>query len=208
MSAIATPQAPGTTPPPGGGSRGPSRYRWTLQAYRQLGKTGLFHDVKTMLIGGEILVMALPEPPYNTSLGLAAEYLRTVFSTGYHVRNQMALDIGTENDPSPDLAVVPGSVRDYANRQATTAVLVVEVSDGTLFFDTTTKAELYATAGVPEYWVIDLQNRRLLVFRDPVPLPAGLGATAYRTHLTFDPGDTVSPLAAPAASVRVADLLP
>ena len=81
-------------------------------------------------------------------------------------------------------------------------------SDNTLFFDTTTKAELYATAGVPEYWVIDLQNRRLLVFRDPVPLPAGLGATTYRTHLTFDPADSVCPLAAPAVTVRVADLLP
>jgi Uma2 family endonuclease len=206
MSATATPPTPTLTPP--GGGRQPARYRWTLQAYRQLGKTGLFHDIKTILIDGEILVMALPEPPHNTSLGLAAEYLRTAFPTGHHVRNQMALDIGTENDPGPDLAVVPGSVRDYASRQATTAVLVVEISDSTLFFDTTTKAELYATAAVPEYWVIDLQNRRLLVFRDPVALPEGLGATAYRTHLTFDPADAVSPLAAPAATVRVADLLP
>ncbi len=74
--------------------------------------------------------------------------------------------------------------------------------------DTTTKAELYATAGVPDYWVIDLENRQLLIYRDPVALPAGLGATAYRTHLAFGPNDSVSPLAAPTASVKVADLLP
>ena len=80
--------------------------------------------------------------------------------------------------------------------------------ESSLFFDTTTKAELYATAGIPDYWVIDLENRQLLVYRDPVPLPAGLGATAYPTHLTFGPNDCVSPLAVPTASVKVADLLP
>ena len=69
-----------------------------------------------------------------------------------------------------------------------------------------TKAELYAEAAVPEYWVIDLPNRRLLVFRDPAPLP--VGGHTYRTHLTPGPADAVSPLAAPAAVVKVADLLP
>ena len=121
---------------------------------------------------------------------------------------EVALDIGTRSDPGPDLAVVPGSIRDYATRTPTTAVLVVEVADSSLALDTTTKAELYATAGVPDYWVIDLENRRLLIFRDPAPLPAGLGATAYRTHHTYGPGDAVAPLAAPGAAVRVADLLP
>ena len=78
----------------------------------------------------------------------------------------------------------------------------------TLFDDTTTKAEVYAEAGIADYWVLDLNGRRLLVFRDPAPLPAGLGATAYRTHLTFGPTDRVSPLAAPASPVAVGELLP
>ena len=113
-----------------------------------------------------------------------------------------------KNDPSPDLVVVQGTREDYATKQATSAVLVVEVADSSLFLDTTTKAELYATAQVPEYWVIDLENRRVLVFRDPVPLPTGLGATAYRSHTTFDPNDSFSPLAAPHVTVRACDLLP
>jgi hypothetical protein len=53
-----------------------------------------------------------------------------------------------------------------------------------------------------------VENRQLHVFRDPQPLPAGLGATAYQTHLTLSPTDTVSPLAAPGASILVSDLLP
>ena len=90
----------------------------------------------------------------------------------------------------------------------TTALLIVEVARSSLFVDTTTKADLYATAGVADYWVVDVDNRQLLVFRDPAPLPAGLGATAYQTRLTFADTDTVSPLAMPTAAVRVADLLP
>ena len=196
--------------PLGSTNASPKPYRWTLEAYRELGTTGLFDGLKTMLINGEILAMTLPKPPHDTALNLAAEFLRLAFATGHHIRNQQSLDIGEDNDPGSDLAVVRGSIRDYAARTPTgdCAVLVVEVAETSLFIDTTTKAELYATAGVPDYWVIDLENRRLLVFREPVPLPSGLGATAYRTHLTLEPTESVSPLAAPAASVRVADLLP
>src|SRR5262249_32064485 len=80
------------------------------------------------------------------------------------------------------------------------------VSDTTLALDLTEKAELYATAGIPDYWVLDLTGRRLLVFRDPGPVAAG--GAAYRTHLTLGPSESVTPLSAPNASVTVADLLP
>jgi|SRR5579872_3058473 len=187
---------------------GPQPYRFTIEAYRKLGETGLFHDMKTMLIDGEVLTMPLPNPPHDTALDLTYEFLRAAFPSGHHVRNQHGFDIGTHNDPGPDLAVVTGSIRDYANTTPTTAVMIIEVADSSLFIDTTTKAELYATAGVADYWVIDLENLKLHVFRDPVALPAGLGATAYRTHLTLNPKDSIAPLAAPNASIQVSDLLP
>src|SRR5207248_5059445 len=113
---------------------------------------------------------------------------------------------GVATDPVPEVMVVRGGIRDYTTAHPTTAVFVVEVADSSLKFDTTTKAELYAPAGVPDYWVIDLEHRRLLVFRDP--RSTGNGAIAYRTRLTLGPNDTVSPLAAPNAAVKVADLLP
>ena len=197
-----------TTAPAPISRTGPRPYRWTCDEFHDLCDRGGFRGHRVILIDGAILEMTQPNPPHNLSLGLADDWLRTVFTTGYHIRNQMALDVGTENDPGPDLAVVIGSRRDYTTRQATTAVLVVEVADSSLSLDTTTKAEVYATAGIEDYWVIDLENRKLLVFRDPVPLPAGLGATAYRTRLTLDPTDTISPLAAPTATVCVSDLLP
>ena len=189
-------------------SPAPTPYRWTISEYRKLGKTGLFHNRKTMLIHGEFYVLKSHGPAHDLTLGLTDDYLRTSLPSGHHIRCQMSLDIGIDNDPGPDLAIIQGGIRDYATRNPTTAVMVVEVSDWTLSLDTTTKAELYATAGVPEYWVFDLPGRRLLVFRDPTPLPAGLGATAYQTQLIFGPTDTVAPLAVPTAAVTVADLLP
>jgi Uma2 family endonuclease len=187
---------------------GPQPYRWTIAEYRELDKTGLFHDKKTMLLDGELYVMVMPNPPHDTALGLVEEWLRTVFTSGHHVRTQKGFDIGARTDPGPDLAVVPGLLRDYATKTPTSAVLVVEVADSSLQIDTARKTEMYATAKVPDYWVIDLPNRRLLVFRDPAPSPAGLGSAAYKTHLTLGPTDSISPLAAPNATIRIADLLP
>lgn len=211
MSAVITPSSVGTvTPPPRASvlSPAPQPIRWTIDQYRELYKTGLFHDMKTMLIHGEVYTMVMPNPPHDTALGKTDDILRTVFVNGYHIRNQMGFNIGTRNDPGPDIAVVPGKRSDYASATPATAALIVEVAETTLFMDTTTKAELYVTAGVQDYWVIDLETRQLLVYRDPVALPAGLGATAYRTHLAFGPEATVSPLAAPTASIKVADLFP
>ncbi len=199
------------TPPPAAKSpaaAGPQPYRWTIDGSSDVALTGLVRDMKTRLIHGEVYTMVMPSPPHDVALSLTYEFLRAACPPGHYVRNQQGFDIGVRNDPGPDLAVVPGSVRDYATRTPTAAVMVVEVADSSLAMDTTTKAELYATAGVPEYWVIDLNGRQLLVFRDPAPLPAGLGATAYATRLTFGPADRVAPLAAPNASVAVADLLP
>jgi Uma2 family endonuclease len=183
-------------------------YRWTIATYRKLAATGLFNDMRTMLLHGELYAMPMPDPPHDVSLGLVEDWLRTAFAAGHHVRVQMGFDVGTDTDPGPDVAVVAGARRDYINQTPTTAALIVEVALSSLPTDTTAKAELYATAGVPEYWVLDLEHRQLIVFRDPQPLPQGLGATAYKTHLTLGPNDSVSPLAAPGASVAVGDLLP
>jgi Uma2 family endonuclease len=187
---------------------GPTPFRWTIAEYRELDKLDVFRDRKTFLLNGEIYLVPQANPPHDTALGLTQDWLRGAFAGTHHVRVQMGFDVGTRHDPGPDIAVVPGGIRDYAGRTPTTAALVVEVADSSLAIDTTEKAEKYATAGVPDYWVIDLVNRKLLVFRDAAPLAEGLGATAYRSHVTLNPDETVAPLLAQAAAVRVADLLP
>lgn len=208
MSAITMPSVPtpAQTPPPRANGIVPRR--WTLTEYRNLANAGFLDGLRTILIDGEILTMPNPDPPHDTALTLTDDFLRANCPKGHYVRNQQSFNVGTRDDPGPDLAVVPGVARDYVKQAPTVALLVVEVAESSLAVDTTTKAELYATAGVPEYWVIDLEHRQLIVFRDPQPLPQGLGATAYKTHLTLSPTDRVSPLAAPNASILVSDLLP
>jgi len=208
MSAIAMSPAPShvQTPPPR--AKGITPRRWTLTEYQNLAKAGFLDGLRTILIDGEILVVPNPGTHHDTALSLIFAFLQPLCPTGHYLRNQQSFNVGTANDPAPDLALVPGVIRDYTNQAPTIALIIVEVADTSLALDTTTKAELYATAGVPEYWVIDLEHRQLIVFRDPQPLPKGLGATAYKTHLTFAPTDRVTPLSAPQASILVSELLP
>jgi Uma2 family endonuclease len=114
---------------------------------------------------------------------------------------------GLRSDPVPDLAVVPGGPRDYVNHP-TTAQLVVEVADTSLAMDTGEKVHVYAASGIADYWVVDLNNRQLIVYHDPRPDPASPLGSAYATVTRLVVGQTVSPLANPGATVNVSDLLP
>ena len=187
---------------------GPPRNRlWTVAQFHALGDLGCFEGCRASLINGVIVEEGAMNPPHRIALELTDTAMRAVFGTGWRVCVQMPLLLGLQTAPQPDIAIVPGNPRG-SSTHPTTAVLVIEVADWSLIHDITTKAEVYATAGIQDYWVLDVENRRLLVFRDPMPLPIVLGGTAYRTHLSLAPADTVAPLATPCSPIRVADLLP
>lgn len=185
----------------------PRNLLWTVDQFHYLGDLGMFEGRRAMLIDGVIVEEGSMNPPHRIALELTAEVIRVAFGAGWRVCPQMPLVLGLTIDPQPDVAVIAGSPRG-TTAHPTTAALVIEVADTSLPYDTTTKAELYATGGILDYWILDVSGRELLVFRDPVSLPKGLGATAYRTHLKYGENDTLTPLAAPNAAVKVADLLP
>lgn len=190
----------------------PRPFRFTREQYYELGRLGYFDRKRVELIYGEIVEMSPTNWPHSLCVRLVSEALSRAFTGSFWVSQQQPLPIlsaGRASEPEPDVAVIPGSPRDYTDHP-TAVVLLVEVSDATLASDTTTKAELYATAGIADYWVLDVENRQLIVFRDPqpLPLPEDLATTAYHTRLTLGPTDRVSPLAAPTASILVSDLLP
>ena len=182
--------------------------RWTVAEFHRVRATGAFGGRRPVLLRGILWEQGEMNPPHADAILVGTEALRAAFGPNWTIRVQLPLVLSQDTDPLPDFAVVPGGVRANLGGHPTTAALVVEVSDTTLDTDVTEKAELYATAGIADYWVVDVDGRKLLVFRDPVPLPAGLGATVYRTRHTFADTDAVSPLAVPTATVRVADLLP
>ncbi|MEO2090806.1 MAG: Uma2 family endonuclease [Gemmataceae bacterium] len=184
--------------------------RFTRDQYRAMAENGFFDGRRIMLIHGEVLEMAAMKEPHACGVSTVANVLRATFGPGFYVREDKPLDVNGTDDPEPDVVVVPGSPRDYWHLptapSTTLAHVVVEVADATLFYDTTTKAELYATAGIADYWVLDVENERLLVFRDPRPIPAG--GQSYRTCLRLVSGDTISLLAVPNTPIPVADFFP
>jgi Uma2 family endonuclease len=159
---------------------------------------GLFEGRRAMLIGGVILEEGPMNPPHAVTLGLVEEAIRTAFGAGWWLRHQSPLILGLDMDPEPDLAVVSGRPRDYSGHP-TTADLVVEVADTSLDFDTNEKRLLYARAGIRDYWVVDINGRRLLVYRNPQ-------SGDYANQQALGPADVVSPLAS-SSLVLVSDLL-
>jgi Uma2 family endonuclease len=178
---------------------GPRLLRWTCAEVHRFGDKGMFEGWRAMLINGVILVQGPMSPRHAITLGLVAEALRIALGTGWQMRSQSPLVLGQDLDPEPDFAVMAGNPRGSSGHP-TTADLVVEVADSSFDFDTNEKRLLYARAVIREYWVVDINGRRLLVYRD-------LQAGDYASQQTLGPAETVSPLAAPSATVRVADLL-
>lgn len=182
--------------------------RWTVAEFHTICGEPAFENKKLILVEGEILEMPNPNPPHDTSLLLTQAILQIVFGTGFCVRGQMALVLGLSTDPMPDLAVVKGSARDYSAAQPRTAVLVVEIADSSLAYDTRDKANLYAAGGIAEYWVVDLVNRQLHVFRDPTIDAAQPFGAYYRSRQVLDASATISAMTAPTSPIAVSNLLP
>src|SRR5215510_2408935 len=182
---------------------------WTRAEYYKMAEAGVFRPGERVeLIGGRIVTMSPQNSPHFTAICLVEDGFRTIFGTGYVVRVQGPLDLSPSSQPEPDIAVVRGNVRDYANAHPTTALLIVEVSESSLTFDRGEKASLYASAGIPEYWVMNLLDRRLEVYCDPVPMTGQIYGYGYQTCTHYFAADAVIPLSAPQGAIKVVDLLP
>ena len=181
--------------------------RWTRPEYDRLIEYGVFSTGEPVELLDGLLVVREPQGGRHAmAVRMVEEALRRVFPAGRDVRTQLPIALDPDSEPEPDVSVVAGSFRDYPTAHPTSAVLVVEVADASLALDRGEKAALYARAGVPEYWIVDLVNAQLEVRRDPRP-DASAG-TRYATVLLLARGATVSPLDAPHATVAVADLVP
>jgi Uma2 family endonuclease len=167
----------------------------------------MFAGQRVELVEGEIRVMAAQKNRHVVAVSLTEDALRAAFGRGFWVRVQAPLNLSPISAPEPDLAVVPGTARDY-QAHPETALLVVEVGDATLLYDRRTKSGMYAAAGIADYWIVDQVNDGLEVHREPTPDPSVLGGFRYGQITTLSADDSVTPLAAPQSTIRVADLLP
>lgn len=183
--------------------------RWKRAEYDRLVDLGVFERDPVELIGGHLIVAEPQNSPHATAVGAADDALRAVLPPGFIVRAQMPLALDDDSAPEPDLTVVPGRRADYRGGHPARAVLVVEVADSSLAFDRHAKGSLYARGGIAEYWIVNLIDRVLEVYRDPAPDPDAPYGWGYRSLSRLSPSAVVVvPAVSPSASLRIADLLP
>jgi Uma2 family endonuclease len=178
-------------------------YRLTVKDYHALGDSGAFEGQRVELLNGKIVKMPPKKDAHSIVTSLVAKQLRAVFDDqSFWVRTQEPLTLNNGSEPEPDIAVVEGSELTWLGKgHPRTALLVVEVSDSTLRYDRTTKAIAYARADISDYWVVNLVDRQLEVYRKSA-------GKRYDAPLILKPGQSIAPLAMKSKKIKVSELLP
>ena len=183
--------------------------RFSVDEYFRMARAGIIReDEHVELIDGVIVKMAAQGGPHVTSVTNSGDAFEEKLGRSVLIREEKPIElVGTALEP--DVVLARGSSRDYVEHhpRPTDILLLIEVSESSLAYDLNVKGTLYATAGIIEYWIVDVENDRLEVFRDAVPADEHHLA-AYRTHLTFFDTDSVTPINFPNIQIKVADLLP
>lgn len=181
--------------------------RWKRIEYDRLVDLGVFEDEPLELIGGQLIV-AEPKGAYHSSAVTAVDYaLRAALPPGWIVRNQQPVSLDEESEPEPDLVVVPGRPGDYRHAHPVHPALAIEVAHSSLHFDRRDKGSLYARAGIEDYWIVNLVDRVLEIYRDPVSDPSAVYGWRYQSVTTLAPPASAVPLAFASSRIAVADLL-
>ena len=186
---------------------GVQRYRFTPDQFEQLARLGLFDHLRVELIAGEIVQMPPVGPEHSVGKTYTASAWQRRKQPKWHVRVDDPLRIG-DSEPVPDVVIVPGKPSDYRAQHPTTAVLVIEIADTTREYDRTEKRSLYAAAGIPEYWIVNLVEGVLEVFREPAPMAGRAYGYGYQQQAVYRSGEAIAPVAQPEAVIAVDDLLP
>lgn len=182
--------------------------RFTVDEYRTMIKSGIFGDYEPgELLEGLILWKFRPMTPRECFPQHAFRQLE-LNHADWHVHVNPAITLA-DSEPEPDAAIVRGKLEDFDRRfpGASEVGVVIEFADASLEFDRVVKQRVYARAGIPVYWIVNVVDTRLEVYTDP---DATASPPVYRTRTDYAPGQDV-PLVLDGqtvASIPVADLLP
>lgn len=157
-------------------------------------------DERVELLEGVIVVMTTQNPPHASAIQRLNKWLVRQLDDAYALLPQLPVTLGHRSEPVPDLAVVRAQdiTREALPRSA---LLVIEVADTSLRKDRGLKATLYARFGIPEYWIVNVQNSTVEVYRDPDP-----DAGRYRTLQTLGKDATLSAAGVPGVAISLVDL--
>lgn len=163
---------------------------------------GMFDDERIELVEGVLLRMSPQRAPHASTVQKLMERWIELAAGRFTVRVQSPLALSDQSEPEPDLAVVPFGT--YETEHPEAALLVVEVSDTTLRRDRA-KAAVYARAGVPEYWIVDLTSRSVEVHREPRDGEYTKVSTLDERHSL---GATAMGAAIDSTAIPIAEILP
>ncbi|MCG8421764.1 MAG: Uma2 family endonuclease [Proteobacteria bacterium] len=171
------------------------------EEYDRLVEQGLFDDERLELLRGALVTMSPQGSPHAAVIRLLTHLLVPVLHGRALVQIQCPLAVSDDSEPEPDVAVLEPADDGYASGHPHTAHLVIEVADSSLATDRAIKSELYASAGVPEYWIVNLAEQVVEVHRVP-------GAAGYQQVTRRDRSATLHVHAFPDVALHVADFLP
>lgn len=179
------------------------RYAFTVADYHQLIASGHFKRTDRIeLIHGELTIMPPIGPEHSFHTTRITNTLPVKLPAGVLLRMNEPITIANHSEPQPDAAIVRARADGYrsAHPGPKDVLLIIEVADTSATFDTQVKAKLYSKAGIPEYWVIDVQEGCLRVFTQP-------SARGYKHLQVLDRGDTVKSAAVSGLTLKVKDLM-
>jgi Uma2 family endonuclease len=184
----------------------PEPRRFSVAEYLRLAEVGILGpEEKVELIDGQVVGMSPQGAPHAAVVNELAAMLGEVYPRNrFCVRVQSTFAAADDSAPEPDIAVVAGRCLDHVQQLPRTALLVIEVSQTSQRLDRGRKSDLYASAGVAEYWVVDLARRTVEVRREP-------STAGYKSIRILQPADSIQPLPAEGATlreVRAEELLP
>ena len=176
-----------------------------VEQYHSLIDQGILGpDDRVELLEGIIVQKMSKNPPHSTATGFTRSRLEQVIPPNWHVRTQEPITLQS-SEPEPDVAVIRGDPRTYARRHPgpRDIGLVVEVSDTTQDRDRIIKKRIYATAGIPFYWLLDLNRRKLETYSEPK-------GSEYAHTAEYSEHESVAVIldGVTVGSVAVSDLLP
>ena len=184
-------------------------WRMTRVRYDRLIDVGIFGSEDRVELLDGLLVVREPQGRRHAAVVvLVRAALEKAFGPAYHVREEKPIALDEQSEPEPDVVVVPGQPRDYLDAHPSRPVLLVEVAETSLAIDRLRRGGLYARAGIADYWVVNLIDEVLEVYREPIQEPLGQGSWKYRSVRLLRRNAVVTPLAAPRARIRLAALLP
>ncbi len=165
-------------------------WRFSVREYHEMIRAGILTEGDPVeLLDGWLVPKMTKNPPHCVATYLVRRALERIVPQGWYVDSQGAITLAT-SEPEPDAAIVRGDPRAYVDRHPSPedVALVVEVADASLHRDRTSKKRLYAQAGIPVYWIVNLVERRVEVYTDP---SGPTDEPDYRQQCTFGKSEEV-----------------